>query len=693
MVQNPCVSAPAPGSRLSLALVAVAFLLLSPGPPVRAEVTPEGLPSQADRWIRLQAPHFLIFSDATPERTTELARQIETFRAALLELGSGLEARSPVPTVVFIFKDHENYRPYRLRTDIAGFFVKHRDGNSIAVNAGVTGGDPWQVVFHEYLHFFLNNNFTDIPLWLDEGMAEALSTFTLKGTTAHLGAPLANHREWLAKNPLMPLDQLFAIDTGSRDYQEGTRQGTFYAESWALVHYLAFGNGSAVAEPRGNGSAANGARGEDSGGTFLRGIKRGGSLREYMQPRIGEDHGALLDRLRAYVKEGRFPGVDQQLGSLDEVRLPASTSVPRAELLYRLGDYLLHLDPSRAKQAERHLREAVALDPKHGPAWAALGQMEHTRGRFKEASALFDKALKLAPDDPSIALLYAYSLVERTFPPGVMVRREVGDVPKALLQARDMFRRALKDSPDIVEAWAGLGSTWAFDSGDVSQGIAALEKALTLAPGRVDVAVDLAELYVRSGKRQRGEDLIERVVRHSSDPQERAAGEAVLLRADVAEAQARVQKGDIDGGLAALRRLRERAPSPDERKEIDGILAEMEGTTSTNRLINLFNDGVARFNKRDFDGAITAFDQIAKEGGDTEVVREAREHLALARKAQKEDRQVAWYNQAVDKYQQRDFKGAAALLHQLLDDKPDDRIGAAAKDLLGKVKAAAPEVK
>jgi tetratricopeptide (TPR) repeat protein len=669
-------------------LVALSLLLL-PGSPARAAVA-EGLPDPADHWIRLEAPHFLIFSDATPERTAELARQIETFRAALLQLGSGLEARSPVPTVVFIFKDHETYRPYRLRSDIAGFFVKHRDGNSIAVNAGVTG-DPWQVVFHEYFHFFLNNNFTDAPLWLDEGMAEAFSTFTLKGTTAHLGAPLDNHREWLARNPMMPLDQLFAIDTGSRDYQEGSRQGTFYAESWALVHFLAFGNGSAVAAQRGNGPAA--APRDGDGAAYLRAIKRGAALREYIQPMLGEDHKALLDRLGAYVKEGRYPGVDQELGSLDEIKLPAATAVPRAELLYRLGDYLLHLDPGKEKQAERHLEEAVRLDPKHGPAWATLGQMEHNHGRFKEASALFDKALALAPNDPSIALLYAYSLVERTFPPGVMVRREVGEVPKALLQARELFRRALKDSPDIVEAWAGLGSTWAFDSGNVSPGIAALEKALALAPGRVDVAVDLAELYVRSGKRQRAEDLIEHVVRHSSDPQQRAAGESVLLRADVAEAQARVQKGDIEGGLASLRKLRERAPSPDEQKEIDGILAEMQGATSANRLIVLFNDGVARFNKRDFDGAIAAFDKVTAEGTSTEVGKQAGQYLAMARKAQAEDRQVAWYNQAVDKYERRDFKGAAALLHQVLDDSPDDRIATAAKDLLEKVRAAAPGVK
>jgi tetratricopeptide (TPR) repeat protein len=661
--------------RAAVALFAALVVALAGLPPavVFAEVTPVGLPDASDHWIRLQAPHFVIFSDAPTELTLDMARQIETFRAALLRLGTGLEARSPVPTVVFIFKDHETYRPYRLRSDIAGFFVKHRDGNSIAVNAG-SPGDPWQVVFHEYLHFFLNNNFTDIPLWLDEGMAEAYCTFTLKGTAARLGEPLDTHREWLADHPLMPLEALFAIDTGSKDYQEGARQGTFYAQSWALVHQLMFG-------------------GSGDGTEFLRSLKRGGSLREYVQPKLGRDPSQLFERLKAYVKADKYPEKVLDLGTLEAVDLPDPAPLARAELLYRLGDYLLHLDASRMKQAERHLREAVSLDPRHGPAWAALGQLEHQRGRFKEASALFDKALGLAPDDPSIALLYAYSLVERTFPPGVVVRRAVGDVPKALTQARDLFKRALKDSPDIVEAWAGLGSTYAFDSGNLGPGVAALEKALTLAPGRVDVAVDLAELYVRSGKRQRAEDLIERIVRHSSDPEQRAAGQAVLLRADVAEAQDRVQKGDIEGGLAALRKLRAGAPSPEERKEIDGILSDLERTSTSNRYVSLFNDAVAKFNAHDLDGAIALLDQVARECPDPGLAKEAATRLATARRAQAEERHIGWYNDAVEKYRRKDFKGAAALLHKVLDDTPEARIETAARDLLSKVRAAAPGVK
>ena len=677
-------------SRPAAAFLVALLALASPGglppTPARAEVTPEGLPVESDHWIRLEAPNFLIFSDATPARTAEMARQIETFRAALLRLGTGLEARSPVPTVVFIFKDHETYRPYRYRSDIAGMFVKHRDGNSIAVNAGASGG-PWQVVFHEYMHFFLRNNFTDIPLWLDEGMAESYSTFSLDGTKARLGAPLDRHRRWLADHPLMPIDTLLRVDTSSREYQEESKVGTFYAQSWALVHYLAFGGGGgAAAAP-----ARRGGDGPDAG-AFLRNVKRGGSLREYTNPMLWKEPGALLDRLQRYIKKDQYVETLLDLGRLDAVDLPAATPVPRAELLYRLGDYLLHLSEDRTRQAERHLYEAVRLDRRHGPAWAALGQLEHQRGRFKEATALFDKALSFAPDDPSIALLYAYSLVERTFPPGVVVRRDLGEVPKALLQARDLFKRALEEHSDILEAWAGLGSTYAFDRGDVSPGIAALEKALALAPGRVDIAVDLAELYVRSGKRQRAEDLIARNVRHSSDPQQRGAGEAVLLRADVLAAQERVQKGDFDGGIAALRNLRARAHSDEDREQIDGILSDIERHTASSRYVRLFNDAVTKFNAHDLAGAIALLDQVAKESPDPALAKEARDRIALARKAQAEERHVGLYNDAVEKFRRKDYKGAAALLHQVLDDKPAERIAVAARDLLQKVRAASPNV-
>ncbi|HEV8119416.1 MAG TPA: tetratricopeptide repeat protein, partial [Candidatus Polarisedimenticolia bacterium] len=494
---------------------------------------PVRLPPAEDAWIRIDTQEFVLYSDASEEDTAAIARQLEMFRVMLSRLGSGLETRSPLPIVVYVFRDPAAYRPYRLRPDIAGFFVKDRDGNSIAVGLDPLS-DPWQTIFHEYVHFVLNNNFIDIPLWFDEGMAEAYSTFKIKDGTAQLGQPIPYHRAWLRQHGMMPFEQLFAIDTGSKDYEEGTRQGTFYAESWALVHYL-FWSGDV---PQGRGEAI-GAAG------FLSRLKRGGSVRDALRPMMGDDLKGMQERLAVYVKTGRFAVSTFEVGDLPQADQPAAARpVQRSEVLYRLGNYLLHLDARTLDAAEAHLREAVRLDPKLGAAWADLGQVEHLHGHDEESGRLFERALSLAPEDQGVALLYAYSLVERTFPPGEVVRRPVGDVPPRLVKARDLFRRAMRESPGNVEAWAGLGSTYAFDAGDLEPGIQALEKAMALAPGRVDIAIDLAALYARSGHRNLAEGLIDRIVSRSSDPAQRAAGEAVLLRADVAEAQKKIDEGD-----------------------------------------------------------------------------------------------------------------------------------------------------
>jgi tetratricopeptide (TPR) repeat protein len=636
-----------------------------------AALTPARLPPAEDAWIRVDTAHFSIYSDAPEEDTAAIARRLETFRRTLARLGTGLETRASAPIIVYVFRNDAAYRPYRLRPDIAGFFVKDREGNSIAVGLEA-GSDPWQTVFHEYVHFFLHNNFIDIPLWFDEGMAEAYSTFKVTNGEGQLGSPLEHHRTWLRQHEMMPLGRLFAIDTGSKDYEEGTRVGTFYAESWALVHELFWGDD---ARP---------------GDAFLGGLKRGGSVRSALEPMVGGNLKALQQRLVAYLKTSRFAVSRFEVADLPAEDQPArARPVRRAEILYRLGNYLLRLDPGTLDAAEAHLRESVRLDPKLGPAWADLGQVEHQRGRYEDASRLFDRALSLAPADQDVALRYAFSLVERTFPPGVVVRRAVGDVPPALVKARELFRRAMAEAPGNVEAWAGLGATYAFDAGDLTPGIEALEKATALAPGRVEFAVDLASLYARSGHRDRARDLVDRVVSRSSDPEQRAAGEAVLLRADIDAAQQKIQEGDIAGGVALLRRLRGGAPAPD-RAEIDSMLQDVDQTNSHNQVVETVNRGVDLMKKEDFAGAIAILEEARAQAPDKELQGQIDTLLTQARRSEIEARHVDLYNQAVRQFNARDYQGAAATLRRLLADKPDERLGGMAREMMTRIKSVAP---
>src|SRR5439155_1233507 len=97
------------------------------------------------------------------------------------------------------------------------------------------------VAQHEYTHALLDAAMPEAPLWLNEGLAEYLSTFTATADRAQAGAPVQAHLDWLRTHDLMPLPELFAIGAGSAAYHEGDRRGTFYAQSWLLTHMILSG--------------------------------------------------------------------------------------------------------------------------------------------------------------------------------------------------------------------------------------------------------------------------------------------------------------------------------------------------------------------------------------------------------------------------------------------------------------------
>src|SRR5207244_8368198 len=102
--------------------------------------------------------------------------------------------------------------------------------------------DPFNVIFHEYTHLLVNNTMGNVPVWFNEGLAEYYSTFTISdGRKVVLGKPISNHVFLLRQNKMLPLRTLFQVDQHSPYYNERDKQSIFYAESWALMHYLILG--------------------------------------------------------------------------------------------------------------------------------------------------------------------------------------------------------------------------------------------------------------------------------------------------------------------------------------------------------------------------------------------------------------------------------------------------------------------
>jgi tetratricopeptide (TPR) repeat protein len=581
------------GNTILLAALAVALAAL----PVRA------LPRDADAWIRLETANFTLFSNAGEGSTRRVAVDLERLRAALAQLDPGLELSSPSPTFLFVFRDGRSFAPYRLifegkPVDIGGYFLARPEANYVAIDADPRG-NARAIVYHEYLHYVLRNNYPGLPLWLHEGVAELYSTFSAAGGTARVGIPVEEHARWLRENPLIPLAELFAVDVRSRDYNEGARRGVFYAESWALAHYLLAGS-----EAR-----------REQAPRFFQALARGESATAAFRSAFG-DEAALERELRTYVRTRAYRYLETPVGPETEVAVSVRP-LPRPDLLASLGFLLAFLDPSQAPAAAEHFRAALAEKPDHGPALAGLGLIEELAGRPAAAGPFLEKAAAAAPDD--FLVQYRYG----------MNRLDQGD-PESVRRARDAFVRAVALRPAFGDAWARLAFAIGLAGPITPESLPAFETAHRLLPGRMDVAFNLMLAYARTGQRKKAEEVIDRVIAVHGEPAEAERARAAWTDEIYAEAERLVRQEKLEEAIPLLEEAAAKAPHPDKKQEIGESLAEVRHALAYNRFNERYDQAVALANERKSGEAIAILKELvanAPTPGQADMARRLLEQL------------------------------------------------------------------
>src|ERR1700682_4138568 len=204
-------------------------------------------PRERERWAAVTIDEFTILGNASDRELRDVATRTVRLRDALA-LTTTFRVRSPLPTRIYVVKDEASFAPYRdaasghVSENTAGLFVPRNEGNYVLMLAG-RREEASLVIQHELTHHFLRNTVsTRVPLWFAEGLAEFYSTFVTDGDAVQGGLTRDDHLKRLHTEPLIRLDQLFAITESSSEYNEGSRRGVFYAESWALMHDLSIGS-------------------------------------------------------------------------------------------------------------------------------------------------------------------------------------------------------------------------------------------------------------------------------------------------------------------------------------------------------------------------------------------------------------------------------------------------------------------
>jgi tetratricopeptide (TPR) repeat protein len=235
--------------------------------------------------------------------------------------------------------------------------------------------------------------------------------------------------------------------------------------------------------------------------------------------------------------------------------------------------------------------------------------------------------MALDPNDYLTSFLYANSLMERHFPKGITNSPVGGDRAAAREKARGLFAHSLALRPDLAEAYAGLGATYAFDPGDLSPGIAALEKAFRFLPSRMDVVFNLVGLYARSGERAKAERLVIGPLSRGGDAKILRAARESLLQADIREAASRLAAGDADGAVEVLQRVAGATSSPVTKTDVLNQVKSIRATQEANRVIAIFNRAAEKVNRSEYGEARLLLRQVVREATDPALRERARKAL------------------------------------------------------------------
>jgi len=569
-------------------------------------------PREKERWTTLAIDELTVYSSADDYTTRGIASDLVRLRGALGAV-TQLKVRSPLPTRVYIFGDRRTFEQYSQATigrsdNLSGVFHSDRDGNHVLIDGSSKGVD--RVVFHELTHYFLRNTVSShVPLWFNEGLAEFNSTFSARNDTVDVGVPIAEHLAWLHNGKLIPLKDLFAINHDSKEYNESSRLGVFYAESWALVHYLMIGNPAR----------------RDQLGTYVGLIASGKPIDDAFQTAFHSTYAELEGELRRYVRAYTMNYVRYTMAEMKAAAIPAPQSLSRDTQLVALADLLVHTNTPHFDDAEAFLKAALKVNPSSAAAYAELGVAKSWQRQNAEAEADFEKAVQLGSRDAQPYILYGESILRRV---DASVRHNVGAPSADVLKARELFRKATELNPTSAPAFSGLGATYTMSPADDPRpGIEALERSIALAPAEVGTIFNLILLDARAGRAAEAAKSLD-VLARLADPETVRQARENLYIADLNRASELLRAGKRDEGVAIMKRVASETTNEQLKSQINDQLASVKQVDAANHQISDFQRAVNKASDGKFQEALAMIDALLPTITEPELLSAAKEFRA-----------------------------------------------------------------
>ena len=428
-------------------------------------------------WIEVKSPHFRVLTDAGAGDARRVAREFEQLREVFASQYPTFRLESGAPLLIFAARDEETAKalvPFLWKAKgakPAGYFQQswERKFALIRLDAWNTGFGGHQIVFHEYTHSLLHINARWLPTWMDEGIAEFYAYTMFRENDTVIGTPTERYRTLQWKS-FIPIETLISVNHSSPYYREEDKAQMFYAESWALIHYLLF-------SPNIEGSKKL--------NDFYQKLQQG----EEQKKAFVEVFGSFKDMdkaLDAYIHQFRFlAGVIKNKIRMNDKDYPAQ-ELTMAETQAEIGGF--HLWTHDLGNVRPYVNDALQNDPKLGLAHEEMGFLDFVDGKDAESLKEFTQAYDL--DKMRYLSLFAKTMLSPVASSNVPADQEA--FAKAL-------KAVLTVNPQYAPAYVQLARL-AVRQGDMTMAYGYSRKAEDLEPFRAGYHVQTGQILLRMGK-------------------------------------------------------------------------------------------------------------------------------------------------------------------------------------------------
>lgn len=377
------------------------------------------------QWRRADSENFVVYSDGSERSLREYTAKLERFDALLTARFGGPRTGGDHRRLpVYLVGDGRALRVAApgLPPGISGYYSTSEND----IFAVLVRGESDDILLHEYAHHVMARaGDARYPGWFKEGFAEFFATATVtESGEASFGLPSPGRMNALKQNRWLPMDVVLRAESSFAITGE-TDLGMFYAQSWALTHWL-LADAARIRNMSAYVAAVNG--GQDPVAAW--------------QAIFGMTPEQLTAALRAHVN-GRLSYAKLNMPPIrPEITVTTLSPAAAAVLLPAINARSWNEAETDGPALLATLRAAAGRFPDDPLALVALGRAEMRWGDAAAAEAVLTRALERDPGNVEGLILMADLATEH----GADATDE-GEQTRQWDMAREFLNRALEADP------------------------------------------------------------------------------------------------------------------------------------------------------------------------------------------------------------------------------------------------------